>query len=452
MKNKVITDFRELFNAALPQLNSGAPQAMNNLRTANFENFVALGGVPSSGNEVYRYLNLLPTFAEDYNIVLKGVMPETPIKELFHCAVHGLLSYPVITVNGWYHPENSVENLPQGVVCCGLRQAAQQFPELVEKYIGKCALQAEQDSTVALNGAFAQDGVFVYIPKNVVLETPIQIINLLQSNSPLMSYQRNLIVMESGAQATILACDHTLVNEKFLHNCVTECIVSENANLDYIQIQSQNSSAVLLNTICTEQQAVSNMQSVMLSLYGGTIRNNQYVKLAGEGSHCDLYGCYLLGGEQCTDNYTRIDHAVPHCTSNEVFKGVMDGNSTGNFTGSIVVRPNAQKTEAYQANNNILLANTARVNTKPQLIIDNDDVKCSHGATVGQIDEEAMFYLRSRGIGADEARMMMMAAFAHDIVRRVRLEPLRNKVATMVEKRLRGEKVGCESCKIACNK
>ncbi len=451
MKSKILNDFKELFQAALPQLEPGAPKAMNALRKECFDRFVELGGVPVHSEE-YRYLNLLPQYAEGYNIVLKCIMPETPIKELFHCAVHGLVSFPVIAVNGWYHPQNSVENLPDGVVCCGMRQAAEQYPELFEKYYGKAALQAEKDSTVWLNGAMAQDGVFIYIPKNVELQAPIQIINLLQANSPLMSYQRNLIVMESGAQATILACDHTLVHEKFLHNSVTECMVADNANLDYIQIQSQNSSATLINTICTEQQSVSNVQSIMLSLYGGTIRNNQYLKLAGQGAHCDLYGCYLLGGEQCTDNYTRIDHAVPRCTSNEIFKGVMDGNSVGNFTGSIIVRPDARKTEAYQANNNILLADTARINTKPQLIIDNDDVKCSHGATVGQIDEEAMFYLRSRGIGADEARMIMMAAFAHDIVRRVKLEPLRNKVATMVEKRLRGEKVGCESCKIACNK
>lgn len=451
MKSKVLNDFKELFQAALPRLEQGAPKAMNALRHECFNRFVELGGVPSHSEE-YRYLNLLSKYAEDYNIVLKCIMPETPIKELFHCAVHGLVSYPVIMANGWYHPENNVENLPEGVICCSMRQAADQVPELFAKYYGQPSLQAEKDSTVWLNGAMAQDGVFIYIPRDVVLDIPIQIINLLQANSPLMSYQRNLVIMESGAQATILACDHTLVHEKFLHNCVTECIVADNANLDYIQIQSQNSSATLINTICTEQQTVSNVQSIMLSLYGGTIRNNQYLKLEGEGSHCDLYGCYLLGGEQCTDNYTRIDHAVPRCTSNEVFKGVMDGNSLGNFTGSIVVRPDAQKTEAYQANNNILLADTARINTKPQLIIDNDDVKCSHGATVGQIDEEAMFYLRSRGIGADEARMMMMAAFAHDIVRRVKLEPLRNKVATMVEKRLRGEKVGCESCKIACNK
>ncbi len=451
MRQKVLNDFKELFKAALPQLESGAPQAMNQLRAECFNRFIELGGIQPHSEE-YRYLNLLPTYAEEFNIVLKSIMPETPIRELFHCAVHGLVSYPVIAVNGWYHPENSLQNLPEGVICCSMRQAGEQYPHLFAKAYGSCFTQAENDSTVWLNGALAQDGVFVYIPKNVVVETPIQIINLLQANAPLMSYQRNLVIMEQGAQATILACDHTLTTAKFLHNCVTECVVAQNANLDYIQIQSQNSSATLINTICTTQQAVSNVQSIMLSLYGGTIRNNQYLKLAGEGAHCDLYGCYLLGGEQCTDNFTRIDHAVPHCTSNEIFKGVMDGNSLGNFTGSIVVRPDAQKTEAYQANNNILLADTARINTKPQLIIDNDDVKCSHGATVGQIDEEAMFYLRSRGIGADEARMMMMAAFAHDIVRRVKLEPLRNKVATMVEKRLRGEKVGCESCKIACNK
>ena len=190
----------------------------------------------------------------------------------------------------------------------------------------------------------------------------------------------------------------------------------------------------------------------MVTLYGGRIRNNQYVALNEEGGECHLYGIYILDKSQKVDNFSYIDHIAPHCTSNEHFKGVLDDSSLANFSGCIRVEPDAQKTEAYQANNNLLLTDSARVNAKPQLIIDADDVKCSHGATVGQIDEEAMFYLRSRGISLAEARMVMMFGFAHDIVQRVKLEPLRVKIDDLIDKRLRGEFSKCHNCLMQCKK
>ncbi len=192
--------------------------------------------------------------------------------------------------------------------------------------------------------------------------------------------------------------------------------------------------------------------SNIVSLYGGFIRNNMYVALNEEGGNCSLYGMYILDKKQVVDNFSYIDHVAPHCTSNEHFKGIMDDSSLANFSGCIRVRPDAQQTEAYQANNNLLLSENARINAKPQLIIDADDVKCSHGATVGQIDEEAMFYLRSRGIGRDEARMMMMFGFAHDIIRHVKLDPLREKIDDLIDKRLRGELSKCHNCMLQCKK
>ena len=190
----------------------------------------------------------------------------------------------------------------------------------------------------------------------------------------------------------------------------------------------------------------------MISLYGGFIRNNLFAALTEEGCESNLYGMYLSDKKQQVDNFTFIDHIAPHCTSNQHFKGVLDDAALANFAGRIIVRPDAQKTEAYQANNNLLLTDTAQVNTKPQLVIDADDVKCSHGASVGQIDEEAMFYLRSRGIGEAEARMMMMFGFAHEIVGRVKLAPLREEIDSLVDKRLRGELTKCHNCVMHCKK
>ncbi len=267
-----------------------------------------------------------------------------------------------------------------------------------------------------------------------------------------MGFQRNLVILGKNARATVLVCDHTLSNHNFLMNNATEVYLEENARMEYYQVQNQHLGASQINAVLVSERRNSVFDSNIVTLYGGTIRNNIYVALNEEGGECGLYGVYILDKNQIVDNFSYIDHIAPHCLSNEHYKGVMDDAALANFSGCIRVRPNAQKTEAYQANNNLLLSESARVNAKPQLVIDADDVKCSHGATVGQIDEEAMFYLRSRGIGLEEARMMMMFGFAHDIIRRVKLEPLRGKIDELVEKRLRGELSKCYNCMMQCKK
>jgi Fe-S cluster assembly protein SufD len=267
-----------------------------------------------------------------------------------------------------------------------------------------------------------------------------------------MSFQRNLVVLGRGAGATLLACDHTLSDHAFLSNSATEMVVGDGAALDYYQVQNQHVEASQVNSLFVTQGRDSRFDANIITLYGGFIRNNLFVSLAGEGAECNLNGMYLSDKKQRVDNFTSIDHLAPRCRSNEHFKGVLDDAAVANFTGRVTVRPGAQKTEAYQANNNLLLTDTARVNTRPQLVIDADDVKCTHGATVGQLDEEAMFYLRSRGIGEAEARLMLMFGFAHEIVGRVRLEPLRDQIDDLVEKRLRGELTKCYNCVLHCKK
>ena len=227
-------------------------------------------------------------------------------------------------------------------------------------------------------------------------------------------------------------------------------VVGENAAFEYYHVQNQHIEASQINSVFVCQKRNSRYDANVISLYGGFIRNNLYAALSEEGCECNLYGMYLSDKKQQVDNFTFIDHIAPRCTSNQHFKGVLDDAALANFAGRITVRPDAQKTEAFQANNNLLLTDTAQVNTKPQLVIDADDVKCSHGATVGQIDEEAMFYLRSRGIGEAEARLMMMFGFAHEIVGRVKLEPLREEIDNLVDKRLRGELTKCHNCVMHC--
>ncbi len=408
---------------------------------------------------------------------------EVDINELFRCSVRGLVAHPVIVLNGYYHAENDVSELPEEVLCCSMAEARKHYPQLLNKPEFAQLSSLEGESVSALSGALSSegkeasangapmqagvcdsttateaDGVFIYVPAGIEMERPIQIINLLYGlERPLTAEQRNYVIVGRGAKVSLLVCDHTITSESaekthFQLSNMTEVVVEEGAKVDYIEIESQSGETAYDNTINFTSGRDTSLTTMMLSLYGGEIRNNQRILFGGEGASCNLFGCYIAGEEQKIDNFTYVDHAVPRCTSNELFKGAMDGRSSGNFLGCIRVRRDAQKTEAYQANNNLLLSDTARVNTKPQLIIDADDVKCSHGATIGRIDEEAMFYLRSRGIGEEEARMMMKSAFVYDIIRRIPLEPLRNKVASMVEKRLRGGKDFCENCKIACKK
>lgn len=448
---KINTDFATLFKEGYGQLEAGCSAVMNSYRREAFEKFVQLGGIPQK-TEDYIYTNLLPVFEKDYRVVLKYIRQDVDMNEAFRCAVTDLVTDPILTVNGWWFDGNMEPELPEEVVVCSLREASVKYPDLFHKHYNRYASKSHRDGLENLNTAFAQDGVFIYIPDDVMLERPLQIINLLRATADLMEFQRNLVILGKNAQATILVCDHTLSDQNFLVNNTTEVCLGPNAHMDYYQVQNQHLGASQINSLFVSQHQNSTFDSNIVTLYGGLIRNNMYVALNEEGSNCNLYGMYILDKNQVVDNFSYIDHVAPHCMSNEHFKGVMDDASLANFSGCIRVRPDAQKTEAYQANNNLLLSDRARVNAKPQLIIDADDVKCSHGATVGQIDEEAMFYLRSRGIGREEARMMMMFGFAHDIIRHVKLEPLREKIDELIEKRLRGELSKCYNCMMQCKK
>lgn len=448
---KINADFAALFKDGRGQLETGCSAVMNGCREEAFEKFVQLGGIPQK-TEAYSYADLIPVFDKDYRVVLKYIPQNVDMNEVFRCSVTNLEAHPILTVNGRWFDGNVEPDVPEEVVICSLQEAGMKYPDLFLRHYNRYAPKAEQDGLVALNTAFAQDGVFVYVPDEVVLERPLQIINLLRANADLMGFQRNLIVLGKHAQATVLVCDHTLSNQHFLMNNVTEIYLEDGARADYCQVQNQYAGAAQINSLFVSEQRNSAFESNIVSLYGGFVRNNMYVSLNEEGGSCDLYGMYIPDKKQVVDNYSYIDHIAPNCTSNEHFKGVMDDLSLANFCGCIRVRPNAGKTVAYQANNNLLLSDTARINTKPQLVIDADDVKCSHGATVGQLDEEAMFYLRSRGIGREEAKMMMMFGFAHDIIRHVRLEPLREKIDDLIDKRLRGELSRCFHCTLPCRK
>ena len=330
-----------------------------------------------------------------------------------------------------------------------MERAWKEDTELVEKYYGKMADPAK-DPLVALNSAFAQDGIFIYIPDHVVIEKPIQIINLLRSEEDLYVTLRNLVIVGKNSQVKLMFCDHTLAVYSFIANYLTEVHMAEDSVVDIYGIQNQHNGTAYLNGIFVRQEKNSQLITNTISLHGGLTRNHLHTDLQGEHANAALFGLALTDKDQHCDTFTSIEHAQPGCQSNQIFKNVLDDNSTGAFTGRIHVMPGAKKTEAFQRNNSVLLTKAARMNTKPQLVIDNDDVKCSHGATVGQINEEALFYLQTRGINEKEARLMLMFAFAHEVLTNIRVEQLRQSIDRLVNKRLRGEVSRCHDCKLEC--
>jgi len=440
----------ELFEENRSKIEAYSSPVLNSLRDEAFDAFQELG-IPSNKVENYKYTNLQPLFNGDFTF---SVNPETlteNLEDLFSCDVDTLDSITIYVVNGWYYTRNNPGDLPKGLRIGSFAHLAKENPEFLEKYCGTRAPHLS-DGVVAFNTMFAQDGFFVHVPEGVVVEKPIQIVNILMSEDALMTTQRNLIVMDDNSEARIMVCDHTLTTGKFVMNSVTEGYVGKDARLDLYNLQNQHNATTQVAGFYFEQHENSHLTTNNLTLHAGVARNNIELKLAGSHAEGHAYGLYLLDKNQHVDNFSYIDHAVPDCFSDELFKGVLDDNSTGAFTGKIMVRPDAQRTNAYQSNNNLLLTNNAKMNTKPQLEIYADDVKCSHGATVGQLDEDAMFYLRTRGISREEANILLMYAFAYEVIEKIKVKPLREQIRALVEKRFRGELDKCHSCVVCGQK
>lgn len=439
-----------LFEQNKEILNQGSSPILNRIREVSVKRFAQIG-IPDFKYEDYKYTNLKPAFEKSYRQELVRESGLINLNEVFKCNIPQLDTHLVFLVNGWfYNGNNPAAALPKGVVLGSLEQIANEQPELLQNYMNRQA-GLSNDPMVALNTAFAKDGFFIHIPKGAVIEKPIQIINLLSSDDNLMATQRNLIVAEAGSQVKVLVCDHTLTSASFLYNSVSEVFVGEDALVDVYTIQNHHNQSTTINSSFYRLQRNSNLVTGTVSLHGGLIRNNLKVTFNGDHSEANVNGISFTDKKQHVDNFTMIEHAMPNCLSNQIYKNILDDESTGAFAGRIHVARDAQQTNAFQRNNNVLLSDKARMQTKPQLIIDADDVKCSHGATVGQINEEALFFLRARGIGEKEARMMLMNAFAREVVQKISIEPLRDRIDELIEKRLKGEISRCHDCDYQCN-
>ena len=448
METTVTNIFPELYKENKKLLLSASPDFIGKMRDEAMQLFIQKG-FPGKKDENYKYTNLEPFFQNGYKKYLSPKPIDLDVEHIFKCDVPSLDTYIIILVNGFYFDtQNPLRTLPGNIIIGSLREAIKQYPDLISKHLGKYA--TSNDSYVALNTALSIDGVFMHVPKNTVLEKPIQVINVLLSDEELMVQHRNLFIMEPNSDVKVVVCDHTLSPQKFLTNSVTEIYVDENARFDYFKVQNEHNDSIQISHTFINQQAASNVQSSVITLHGGLVRNNLYIKLDGVGCENHAYGLFVADEKQHVDNFIFVEHAKENCNSSQFFKGILDDKSTGAFTGRILVDRDAQKTNAYQKNSSILLTDEARMNSKPQLEIYADDVKCGHGGTVGQLDEEAMFYLRTRGIGEREARLMLMYAFADEILSSIKIAPLKDRMSELIDKRLRGELSRCNNCAMNC--
>jgi Fe-S cluster assembly protein SufD len=449
--SKIEDEFKFLYKDHSEAFNKNVPEYIKEIRDDAMNSFLKLG-IPSKKVEDYRSTDIRKIYEHNYE---KFIFPEkydVDLREVFQCNVPELDTHLLLLINGQYYTENdSLLIKDKGVIVCGLAEAFSKYPELVKKHFSKHADHTESGLT-ALNTVLSQDGLFIYIPEHVKLSKAIQVVNLLRADQDRMIHQRNLVIADKGSELKLIICDHTLSEHKYFSNNVTEVYAGENSVLDIYNMQDEHNDAAKINSVYINQNKHSNVLNATITLHGGIVRNNIYARLNDE--HCEnhTYGIYFADKKQHIDNYSFIDHAKPNCTSNELFKGILDDEATGAFSGRIYVAKDAQNTNAFQSNNNILLTDDARMTTKPQLEIYADDVKCSHGATVGQLDEEALFYIRSRGIDTKEAKMLLMFAFANEVINKVRVIPLRDRIEDLVNKRLKGELTRCANCAVNCYK
>jgi len=417
---------------------------LNSFREKAFETFQRTG-FPAYQSENYRHTNVASLLKDDFgfylNLLKSGINPH----KVFHCNVPKLDSYKYFVVNGHFFREPEAD-LPAGVFSGSLNVFAERYPDLFLKYYNQQA-SGKDDGLAAFNTMFAQDGYVLYVPENTVLEKAFQLTNISTGNVDSLINRRILIIIERGAQAKLLICDHTdESNAMSAATQVTEIYTAENASFDYYEMEESNWNSVRLSDNFVRQASFSSVIVNNITLSNGFTRNNYQVDLVGERAETYLHGLAIADAKETVDNYTLINHHAIGCRSNELFKYLLDDEATGVFNGKMVVSPEAQKTEAYQSNRNLLGNSRCRMYSQPKLEINADDVKCSHGMTTGQLDEAALFYMRSRGISNEEAILMLKYAFTGDVLERIRLEGLRDRLKSLIEKRLRGELIKCQGC------
>ena len=433
LKNNYLTLFKNFENS----LNGGKSKSVHDLRKSAIAYFSELQ-FPTTKDEEWKYTNIAPMLKHTFKPFEKNI-GNYDIKVnhfLFDKMEHSLLVF----VNGVYSNELSkIKELPDGVIIKSLAEAIKEENLIVKKHLGKYA-DFKGHIFTSLSTAFVNDGAFVYVPEGKVIEDPIHILFLSISNKDKILVQpRNLFVAAKNSQSTIIEHFASIKEDIYFTNSVTEIVTEENAIVDHVKLQEESSKAYHIGRMDISQERNSNFSSHLISFGAEISRNDFNSRFNDEGGECMLNGLFLIENSQLFDAHTLIDHAKPHCNSHEHYKGILMDSSRGVFNGKVIVRKDAQKTNAFQENNNIILSNDALVNTKPQLEIFADDVKCSHGATIGQIDSDALFYLKSRGIGPEAAQAILIHAFASDVVRYIKIDAVRDYIESILKQKFQEE-------------
>ncbi|WP_375325997.1 Fe-S cluster assembly protein SufD [Flagellimonas sp. GZD32] len=412
---------------------------VHEVRSAAIKNFEEKG-FPSKKEEAWKYTSLNSIQKVDFSIFPKK---ETNLeyKDIKKYFLHEIDTYKIVFVDGVYSSYLS-ETTHDGVDVCLMSSAFSKpmFRQVIEVYFNKAA--SKDESLTSLNTAFSKEGAYIYIPKNKMPKKPIQILHLATGNeAALMLQPRNLVVAEDNAEVQIIERHQSFTDNEVFTNSVTEIFAGKDAIVDYYKVQNDASTASLVDNTYISQKDSSVVRVHTFSLGGKLIRNNLNFYQNGERIDSILKGITILGDKQHVDHHTLVHHAQPNCESHQDYKGIFGDSSTGVFNGKIIVDKIAQKTDAFQQNNNILLSDKATINSKPQLEIFADDVKCSHGCTIGQLDEDALFYLRSRGIPQKEAKALLMYAFANNVLESVRIPELKARINKLIADKL-GVRVG----------
>ncbi len=427
--------FLSAFEQARPTLLNGtATPKIHAKRKAAIAEFERLG-LPTRKSEDWRYTNIAAVLKKGYTHT-PDLRPPATLPDLSAYRIPNLDVYQVVIVNGQYVEAGAqLDDLPDGVTVSSLKQAMKDHPDIVEAHFGQYA-DTSKAPFVALNTAFATDGYFIHVRRGVQVDKPIQVVHLTQTDDTLIFHTRNLLVAEQGASVKVIESYHTHTSDRTFANVLTEVFTAENAHVQRYKIQDEGQDASQVYTTHGYQEGNSTFLTFNAAFGGATVRNNLY--LHPDGEHCDtlLHGLSLIRGRQHVDHHTFVDHAKPNCHSNELYKGILDERSALVFRGKLFVRLNAQKTNAYQTNQNLMLTEDASVTAQPQLEIYADDVKCSHGATTGHVDDDAVFYFRARGIPEKKARVLLMQAFIHEVTEEIRIPALKDHLNAIVDERL----------------
>ncbi len=440
----------ELYQKEQKAIRGQASPLVNRIREHAFARFRE-SGFPTTRKESWRFTDLSPLLNTEFVFDFSNQSRILDIDKLFTCDVYDLDTYSITLLNGWFVYKNApLTRLRNGAIVGSLAKAMEVYPDLVDQYLGQ-AVKSEQYEMAALNTAFLQDGLFIHVPDGVKMEKPVQLINIVNADHPVFLQPRHLVIAGKGAEITLVHCDHSLTHKVSFTNTVMELYADEGAVVDHYKIQNKGRNSALVTHSFFHQKSNSRLSSNIITLNGGFTKNIVDASIAEPGCQSSHWGLYLVDSNQHVDNQINIDHLAEGSRSDQLFKGILDDQAKAVFSGKVLVRRHAQKTQAFQNNKNILLTDDAKANTQPHLEIYADDVKCSHGATVGQLDPEAMFYMRSRGLCERTARQLMMIAFASEVVQKISIEALRKRIHHMVEKRLKGELSICDQCVLHCN-